>query len=91
MTCCAVLVVINPSGPLHSVITVTGTFTSGLSSTVQVRVMEDPTIGTTGGVTVTLVGAGTINVKPGNKNQMLGTHIDFEISMVKFMFFIDTH
>ena len=84
MTGCAVLVVINPSGPLHSVVTVTGTSTSGLSFTVQVRVIEDSTIGTTGGVTVTLVGAGTINVKPGNKNQMLGTHIGFEINKVKF-------
>ena len=25
-----------------------------------------------------------IFVKPGNKNQMLGTHIGFEINMVKF-------
>ena len=33
-------------------------------------------------------------VKPGDKNQMLGTHVGFEISMVKLvnnMFFIDTH
>ena len=59
VTGCAVLLIINPTGPVHSVVTVTGTSTNGLSSTVQIRVMEDPTIGTTEGVTVTLVGAGT--------------------------------
>ena len=32
-----------------------------------------------------------IYVKPGNKNQMLGTHIGFEINTVNNMFFVDTH
>ena len=57
--CCAMLLVIYPAGPVHSVITVTGTSTNGLSSTVQLRLMVDSIIGTTGGPTITLVGAGT--------------------------------
>ena len=56
------LVVINPYGPVHSVDTVTGTFTYGHNSTVQIRMVEYPIIGTTAGVTVTVVGAGTINI-----------------------------
>ena len=34
-----------------------------------------------------------IHVKPGNKNQMLGTYtyIGFELNLVNNMFFIDTH
>ena len=42
-TGCAVLVALKPSGPLHTVFTVTGTSTNGLNSTVQVKKMEDPT------------------------------------------------
>ena len=59
---CAVLVVLNPAGPVHTVFTVTGTSTAGLNSTVQVRVTLDP-IGKTGlsefVVIVTELGAGT--------------------------------
>ena len=36
------LVAINPAGPAHTVFTVTGTSTTGLNSTVQVRVTLDP-------------------------------------------------
>ena len=43
ITGCAVLVVINPAGPVHTVFTVTGISTDGLNSTVQVRVTEPPT------------------------------------------------
>ena len=53
---------VTPAGPVHSVFTVTRTFTTGLNSTVQVRVTVDPTgrMGLTGSlVTVTEVGAGT--------------------------------
>ena len=63
ITGCAVLVVINPFGPVHTVLTVTRTSTAGLNSTVQVRVTSDPTgrIGLTGSlVTVTEDGAGTV-------------------------------
>ena len=63
ITGCAVLVFINPFGPVHTVLTVTGTSTAGLNSTVQVRVTSDPTgwIGLIGSlVTVTEVGAGTV-------------------------------
>ena len=59
---CAVLVVLNPAGPVHTVFTVTGTSTAGLNSTVQVRVTGDPTgrIGLGRSlVTLTEVGAGT--------------------------------
>ena len=60
---CAVLVVLNPAGPVHTMFTVTGTSTAGLNSTVQVRVTLDP-IGKTGlsefVVIVTELGAGTI-------------------------------
>ena len=49
------------SGPLHSVVTLTGTSTAGFNSTVQVRLEDlDPAIIIpAGGVTVTAVGAGT--------------------------------
>ena len=43
ITGCAVTVVINPAGPVHTVFTVTGTSTAGSNSTVQVRVTLDPT------------------------------------------------
>ena len=62
-TGCAVLIIINPSGPLHSVVTVTGISTDGLNTTVQVRIMVDP-IKWMGlvrlGTIVTDVGAGTV-------------------------------
>jgi hypothetical protein len=49
------------SGPLHSVVTFTGTSTAGFNSTVQVRLedLEPAIIIPAGGVTVTAVGAGT--------------------------------
>jgi hypothetical protein len=50
---------ITSAGPVHSVLTVTGTSTSGLNSTAQVRVILAPAITPTGAVTVTAVGAGT--------------------------------
>ena len=56
------LVVINPAGPVHTVVTVTGISTAGLNSTVQVIVTADPTgrTGLSGAlVTVTDVGDGT--------------------------------
>ena len=63
ITGCAVLVVIlNPAGPVHTVVTVTGMSTAGFNSTVQVRVTADPTgrIGLTGElVTVTDERGGT--------------------------------
>ena len=34
---------VTPSGPVHTVFTVTGTSTAGSKSTVQVRVTADPT------------------------------------------------
>ena len=43
ITGCAVVVVINPTGPVHTVFTVTGTPTAGLNSRVHVRVTADPT------------------------------------------------
>ena len=57
------LVCLNPAGPLHVVVTVTGTFTNVLSSTLQVmiRIISDPTgqVGLTGAlVTFTDVGGG---------------------------------
>ena len=63
ITSCAVLVVTNPLGPVHIVFTVTETSTTKLNSTMQVRVMADPTgrIGVAGEllVTITEIGAGT--------------------------------
>ena len=43
ITDCAVAVVINPAGPVHTVVTVTETSTAGLNITVQVRVTADST------------------------------------------------
>ena len=57
--------IVTPYGPLHTVFTVNGTSTAGLSSTVQVRVILDP-IGRMGLemlLSVTRDGAGTINMK----------------------------
>ena len=59
----ALLVVINPSGPVHSVFTVTGTSTALLNSTVQVRITLVPIgqIGLTGLLlTFTEIGTGTV-------------------------------
>ena len=51
---------VTPSGPVHTVFTITGTSTAGLNSTVQVRVTFDLT-GRTGltGLLVTLTEVGT--------------------------------
>ena len=60
ITGCAMLVVINPAGPVHTVFTVTGTSTDGLNSTVQVRMTELPTVMMPDGLLVILtVGVGT--------------------------------
>ena len=49
-----------PAGPVHSVLTLSGTPTDEGSSTVQVRESDDPAKISPGGVvTLTLVGAGT--------------------------------
>ena len=56
------LVVVNPLGPLYSVFTVTGTSTTGLNSTVHVRVTADPIgrMGLTGSLVRTIeTGFGT--------------------------------
>ena len=55
------LVVINTAGPVHTVFTITGTSTTGLNSTVQVRVTSDPTgwMGLTGSLEITTIGIGT--------------------------------
>ena len=46
-------------GEVHTMFTVTGTFTAVLNSTVQVRLEEDPAIIMPGGITLTVVGVGT--------------------------------
>ena len=59
---CAVLVRMNPSPVVNTVLTVTGTSTAGLNSTAQVRVMLDPKGGMGFGMlldSVTEVGAVT--------------------------------
>ena len=54
-------VTVVPTGAVHSVVTVTGTSTAGLNSTVQVRLGEDPAIVVLiRGGTITAVGAGTV-------------------------------
>ena len=58
-TGCAVLVFINPSGPVHTVFTVTGTSTDGLSCTVQVKMTELPADMADGLLVMLTVGAGT--------------------------------
>ena len=58
----AMTVVINPAGPVHTVVTVTGTSTAGLNITLQVRITSEETgqIGLAGLlVMLTEVGAGT--------------------------------
>ena len=64
ITGCAVLVVMDPSGLVNTVFTVTGASTAGLNSTVQVRVTVDPKGGIGLGMlldSITEVGAGTAN------------------------------
>ena len=52
------------SGPVHTVFTVTGTFTDGLNSTMHVRLTEFPLVIIPGGLLVTVtVGVGTRNKK----------------------------
>ena len=41
ITGCAVVVVINPAGPVHTVVTVTGTSPAGFNITMQVRVTSE--------------------------------------------------
>ena len=55
---------VTPSGPLHTVFTVTGTSTVGLNTTVQVRVTVDP-IGRMGleMLLVTIMVGGTIKIQ----------------------------
>jgi hypothetical protein len=56
----AILVVVNPAGPVHKMDTTTGTFTAGINSTLQVKFCEDPaTISPTGRIIVTETGGGT--------------------------------
>ena len=62
ITGCAVVVFINPAGPVHTVVTVTGTSTAGLNITMQVRVTSEGAgqIGLAGLlVMLTEVGGGT--------------------------------
>ena len=63
ITGCAVLVGVNPSAVVNSVLTVTGTSTNVFNFTAQVRVTLDPLIGGIGlGMlldSITEVGAGT--------------------------------
>lgn len=63
ITGCAVSVVLNPAGPLHTVFTVTGTSIASLNSMVQVKVTAVPIgrmglVGTL--VMLTDMGAGTV-------------------------------
>ena len=73
------LVWLNPAGPLHVVVTVTGTFTNVLSSTVQVRIISDP-IGRTGLtgalVTITDVGGGTAKCPIKGRGRKKGVGMD---------------
>ena len=67
ITGCAILEVIYPAGPVHTVFTVAETSTNGLimNSTVQMRVILDPIgrIGVTGALLrITDSGAGTIEL-----------------------------
>ena len=64
ITGCAVSVVLNPAGPLHTVFTVTGTSIASLNSMVQIKVTLAVPIGRMGlvGTLVMLtdMGAGTV-------------------------------
>ena len=55
------LAVMNPSGPVHTVLTVTETSTAGLNSTAHIRTLEDPTIMELSKslMTLTTLGSGT--------------------------------
>ena len=62
------LVVTNPSGPPHSILTVSGIFTDGpvFNSTVQVRVTVEPTVmipAAAGLLVILTLGAGTKNAE----------------------------
>ena len=74
ITGCAVLVVINPAGPVHTVFTITETSTDGLNSTTQVRVTIDP-IGRIGLALLLVIltdkGSGTVQVLNGVQLQDL--------------------
>ena len=62
LTGCVVLVIVNPAGSISTVFTVIGTSTTGLNSTVQVRVTSSDPKGGIGLGTldnITEVGAGT--------------------------------
>ena len=74
------LVCLNPAGPLYAVVTVTGTFTNVLSSTLQVmiRIISDPTgqVGLTGAlVTFTDVGGGTAKCQRREGVEMDGSEL----------------
>ena len=62
ITGCAALIVINLSGPVHAVVTVTGAFTAGVISTVQIRVTSDPTgrMGLTGSLVTIVTKGGSV-------------------------------
>ena len=71
-SCAALLLFLNPAGPAHIVVTVTGTSTNVFSSTVQARVTSDATgrIGVAGIlVMVTDTGGGTVIVEVEIANQ----------------------
>ena len=58
--------IVNSSGVVNTVLTVTGTSTAGLNSTAQVRVTLDPKGGTGLGMpldSIKEVGAGTVHIK----------------------------
>ena len=71
ITGCAMLWVVNPSGVVNAVFTVTGTSTAGFTSATQVKVTLDPIGGIGLGMlldNVTEVGAGTAElhmIEPG--------------------------
>ena len=74
ITGCAVVVVINPAGPVHTVVTVTGTSTAGSKSTAQLRLTSDPTgrMGEAGNLVIcTEFGAGAVACR--NASSMLMT------------------
>ena len=89
-TGCAILAVKYPSGPVHTVFTVTGTSTDGLNSTVQARVTELPAVMTDGLLMMLTVGAGTGKEKMYTVNQarfnsllqFKETSTEFELAVV---------
>ena len=52
-------VAINLAGPVHTVVTVTGTSTDGVNSTVQISVTEPPAVMIPDGLVMLTTGAGT--------------------------------